>query len=323
MLPERLNKIFAKRGGDLFILVFSLLLAFFMWGMHRFSQTYSTFFDYKVDIESNIAGREKYSTSYNSLVLRGKATGFYIMKQRLSEKANLERLALQVDSKQLKTVKERPDFFYLKSEDVKEKIQQTLGNDFQLESITTDTLYFQFARQANRKVPVAVDQDITFAPQYTALGRVQLRPDSVVVYGNESVVKGIDSVYTRLIVEKGADAPVQGVIGIKPIRGVRFSEDQIYYSLSVGRYFEDRITAKVNVVNSPSSVNVIMFPQEVTVRYKMLFDNKKELDATDFQVVIDYNKIGPTNVARPYLLKSPDNIFSVSIEPVFIECIVN
>ena len=48
MLPERLNNLFAKRGGDLLILVFSLLLAFFMWGMHRFTQKYSTFFDYKI-----------------------------------------------------------------------------------------------------------------------------------------------------------------------------------------------------------------------------------------------------------------------------------
>lgn len=323
MLPERLNKLFAKRGGDLLILVFSLLLAFFMWGMHRFSQPYSTFFNYKVNIESNIAGRAKYSSSYNSLVLRGKATGFYIVQQRLGEKSNLGSLTLQVDSKLLKAVKERPDFFYLKSVDIKEKVQETLGNDFELESITTDTLYFQIARQANKKVPVAVKQNISFAPQYTALGKVQLRPDSVVVYGNESAIEGVDSVYTQLITEKDADKPVQGVVGIDPVRGVRFSEEQVYYSLQVGRYFEDRVTAKINVVNAPSSVNVIVAPQEVTLRYKMLFENKKEIDATDFQVVVDFNKIGPTNVARPYIVKSPGNIFSVDIEPVFVECIVN
>jgi len=91
MLPERLNNLFAKRGGDLLILVFSLLLAFFMWGMHRFTQKYSTFFDYKIEADSNIGGRAKSAVSYNSLVMRGKATGFYILQQRLSGRARSAR----------------------------------------------------------------------------------------------------------------------------------------------------------------------------------------------------------------------------------------
>lgn len=323
MLPERLNNLFAKRGGDLLILVFSLLLAFFMWGMHRFTQKYSTFFDYKIEADSNIGGRAKSAVSYNSLVMRGKATGFYILQQRLSERADMGNINLSIDAKELKPVTGRPDFFYIRSEEIKEKVQEALGNDFELESITTDTLYFQFPRQANKKVPVAVRKDIEFAGQYTSIGSMQLRPDSVVVYGNEALIKNIDSVYTQVIVVKNADSPIQGVVRLKGVDGVRFSEDHLYYSLSVGRYFEDEVTAKVNVINAPASARLIVIPQEIKLSYRMLFENKKEMDASDFQVVVDYNKIGDSNIARPYIIKSPDNIFSVKMEPMFVECIVN
>ena len=168
MLYGRLNRFFAERGGNLLSLVFSLLLAFFMWGMHSFSQSYSAFFSYKVKVESNIAGRAKNAESYNPVVLRGKSTGFYILQQRLSQKAHFGTINLSVDSKQLKPLEGRDDFFYLKVEDVKDEIQESLGNDFELESFTTDTIYFEFPRQANKKVPVEAIENISYASQYTA-----------------------------------------------------------------------------------------------------------------------------------------------------------
>ena len=323
MLSERLNSLFAKRGGNLLSLLFSLLLAFFMWGMHSFSQTYSTFFSYKVKVESNIAGRAKSSESYNSVVLRGKSTGFYILQQRLSQKAHFGTIHLSVDSKQLKALQDRADFFYLRVEDVKDKIQESLGNDFELESFSTDTLYFQFPRQANRKVPVMARENVTFESQYTASGRMQLRPDSVVVYGDEAVVQKVDAVYTNVVAKRNADSPLQGMVGLQSVPGVRYSVDQVYYSLPVGRYFENTIETEINVVNAPSGAKVMVIPQRVTVSYKMLFENKKEADASDFQVVIDYNKIGESNVVKPYLVKRPANIFAVKIEPLFVECVVN
>lgn len=323
MLPEKLNSLFAKRGGNLLSLLFSLLLAFFMWGMHSFSQSYSTFFSYKVKVETDIAGRAKSSESYNSVVLRGKSSGFYILQQRLSQKAHFGTIQLAVDSKQLKQMPDRADVFCLKVEDVKEEIQESLGNDFELESFTTDTLYFQFPRQANRKVPVEARENITYESQYTASGRIQLRPDSVVVYGDEAVVQKVDVVYTDVIVKRNADAPVQGMVGLQSVHGARFSVDQVYYSLPVGRYFENTVEAEINVVNAPSLAKVMVMPQKVTVTYKMLFEDKKEADASDFQVVVDYNRIGEGNIVKPYLIKQPDNIFAVKIEPLFVECVVN
>ncbi len=313
MLYGRLNRFFAERGGNLLSLVFSLLLAFFMWGMHSFSQSYSAFFSYKVKVESNIAGRAKNAESYNPVVLRGKSTGFYILQQRLSQKAHFGTINLSVDSKQLKPLEGRDDFFYLKVEDVKDEIQESLGNDFELESFTTDTIYFEFPRQANKKVPVEAIENISYASQYTASGRMQLRPDSVVVYGDEQVVSKVDVVYTNVISKREADAPVQGIVGLQSVRGTRFSVEQVYYSLPVGRYFENAIEAEVNVINAPSSSKVVVVPQKVTLRYLMLFENKREVAASDFQVVIDYSKIGESNMAKPWLVKQPDNIFSVKI----------
>lgn len=323
MLPDKLNNLLAKRGGDLLILVFSLLLAFFIWAMHSFTQHYSTFYTYKVVADSNIEGRARSALSYNSLVLRGKSSGFFILQQRLEEKTGETGLHLFVDSRMLAPVEGKADLFYVLGEDLRERVQEALGNDFELESITTDTLYFQFPKQANKKVPVVADQNISYAPQYMSFGKIQLTPDSVVVYGNEEIVKNIDAVYTQTISEHKADSPVQGVVGLKSIRGVRFSDEHIYYSLAVGRFFETSIRRKVNVINAPADAGVILIPHEIELTYRMHFEDKKEHAESAFKVVVDYNSIGRSNIAKPYVVRKPANIIDLKCDPVFIECIVN
>ena len=92
---ESVNKFFTRRGGDLIILAFSLLLAFFMWSMFRMTKRYSAVLNYKVVVESNIAGHARSAISENSLVIRGQATGFFIFQQRSGESSGKNNIVLQ------------------------------------------------------------------------------------------------------------------------------------------------------------------------------------------------------------------------------------
>lgn len=319
----RLNNLFEKRGGDLFILIFSLLLAFFMWSMLRMTQMYSAVLNYKVELNSNIEGRARSAISRNLLVLRGKSSGFFILQQKNIGASEKGYISISMDAKQLKPLLADPDVFYVKSNDIKGRVQEILGNDFQLEGITSDTLFFHFPKQSNKKVPVAGIQNISFKPQYMAFGRLSIRPDSVVIYGNTDITQSIDSVCTQVIKVHGAHEPVQGIVHLKPIKGVRFSNEDIYYSLDVVRYFENSVTVKPNVVNVPSQSKVLLIPQDVTIKYRAVFDNKKEVNMSDFQVIIDYQDINNSSMVQPRIIKMPEDIFSVRVEPKFIECIVN
>ncbi len=323
MLSEKLNKIFAKRGGELFAFVFSLLLAFFMWSMYRLTLRYSTIFEYRVELSSNIEGRAHSSISYNSLVLRGKSSGFFILQQRYDQKRERYALPVSVDSKYLKPVEGNDDLFYIESGSLQADVQKVLGNDLQLESIISDTLFFIYPKQANKKVPVVGLSEITYEGQYTSLGKMIFRPDSVVVYGNEQIIDGVESVSTHFITKKLASSPVQGLVGLRPIKGVRFSDEKIYYSLDVVRYFEGSVKVKPSVINLPQGVRMVTIPQEVELFYRMAFDNKREVTASDFNVVIDYNGYTGGTTIKPYVERVPKEVFETRLEPKFIECVIN
>lgn len=320
---ESVNNFFSKRGGDLIILAFSLLLAFFMWSMYRMTKRYSAVLDYKVEVKSNIAGHARSALSENSLIIRGQSTGFFIFQQRSGVSAGKNVIVLSVDSKKLKHYKDHEDIYYLLTTEVEEPVQEYLGNDFKLDGVTSDTLFFNFPKQANKKVPVQVNHNITFAPQYAAPSGMTLRPDSVVIYGDEKIISKVDSIVTQSIKHSNVDESLQGIVALQTIRGVSYSNEDVYYSMQVVRYFENSLKVKVEGLNFPSGANVLFIPQELTVYYRMPFASKREINDSEFRIVVDCDSIGRSNIVRPILLQHPDGVFDVRTEPRFIECLVN
>lgn len=323
MRRESVNRFFSRRGGDLVILAFSLLLAFFMWSMYRMTGKYSAVFDYKIYIQSNIAGHSRSAVSSNSLVIRGRASGFYIFQQRSNVDSGKNEIAVSVDSKDLTSYNKGEDIFYLLATDLEEQVQEFLGSDFKLEGISSDTLFFHFPKQANIKVPVVVKENITFAPQYAAPMGMSIKPDSVVIYGDKSIISKITYVETQNVRHSKVDEPVQGVVKLRPVKGVSYSSQEAYYSLNVVRYFENVITLKIEEENFPSGANVLFIPQQVDVRYRMPFNIKKEFQESDFRVMVNYDSIGRSNIVRPMIIEKPEGLFDVRIEPLFVECLVN
>lgn len=320
---ESVNNFFSKRGGDLVILAFSLLLAFFMWSMYRMTKRYSAVLDYKVEVKSNIAGHARSAMSENSLIIRGQSTGFFIFQQRSGVSSGKNVILLSVDSKKLKHYNSREDIYYLLTTEVEEPVQEYLGNDFKLEGVSSDTLFFHFPKQANRKLPVVAKQNITFASQYAAPQAMTLRPDSVVVYGDENIISKIESIVTQNIKYSNVDEPLQGIVALQSMRGVSYSDEEVYYSMPVVRYFESSVKVKVGERNFPSGANVLLIPQELTVLYRMPFASKREINESEFRFVVDYDSIGRSNIVRPVMLQQPEEIFDVRTEPLFMECLVN
>lgn len=318
-----LDKLFVRGGRDGIILIFSLLLAFFMWGVQKLSQNYSTYINYKVRLTSSLEGRAQHAFSNDLLVVRGKASGFYIVKQLYGSQEDV--LDITVEPKQLKRVYNVPDKFFLRSADIQAKLQEVLGEDLLLESFTTDTLYFNFPRQTYKKVPVSARHKMKCQTQYMPFSPIVLKPDSILIYGQTSVLKTIDSVCTNVITGENLNAPVNGFIAIETLEGIKFSTKEVYYSQEIGRYVENAVNIKVSVLNAPERKNIAVIPQEVRVKYRMPFTGGKEgVLASDFVVVADYDKMEDDGkTIRPFLSKIPKGVYAIQVEPRFVECIIN
>jgi hypothetical protein len=80
----------------------------------------------------------------------------------------------------------------------------------------------------------------------------------------------------------------------------------------------------LEIINVPKGKELLTFVSKVKVVYRQLLESHKQLDMSDFRCVLDYKDIESSinSQAVPRLEKAPLDIYSVSFDPPYIDCIV-
>lgn len=307
-----------RNGKEWLLLLLSLLLAFIIWLLHSLSLQYSVFFEYNVELISSLEGRSRTAASEDVLIVRGRSEGYYIMRQRIGR-----RKTIRVTAPANALVYKGGDVFSVNCESIKSNIVEALGGSVELEFIASESLDFNFPRIASKRVPVAPKTSISFSPQYMPLGRIELRPDSVEIYGDARLLETVDSVMTETISVSGVDGPIQGICSLVPIRRVEFSEDDIFYSLNVVRYIEESVDIPVTSVGVPEGKDLIVLPSTVRLTFRRVFSGTR-YTGDSFVLAVDYadyiNTIDSELV--PELVKRPEGIISWQMFPRYVDCIL-
>lgn len=320
-LPVKGNIRFMGGGRNWIILVFSLLLAFFMWSIMKFSGRYSSYVRYRVEVSSNIPGRKDISLSEDVLVIGAKSTGFRIMQNK-REKGSGTLVLENVEARHFHQYREQGDIFYILPDNIKQKIQDALGTDMQVESFATDTLFFKFPEQSNKKVPVVANSLVSYGKQYMPYGPIMLKPDSVFIYGDKELISQIGQVTTNAIKDGNVSRSLSGVVGLAKLSGIRTSAEEVFYSQEVGRFVEHVVKVPVTIEDAPSYANVALVPQEVTIRFRVPFGNVSTFAAQDFAVEVEYDAILRKDVVKPVITRQPEGILQLDMDPKFVECIL-
>ena len=321
ILPVKGERKIWGGGRNWIILVFSLLLAFFMWSIMKLSASYSSYVRYRIEASTNIPGRSNTAVSTDVLVIGAKSTGFHIIQNLQGDQGNALMLD-EIDGKHFHKYREDGDLFYLLPDNIRQKIQDALGADVKVESLATDTLFFEFPVQGNRKVAVIASSAIKYGKQFMPYSEIILKPDSVLIYGDEAVISNIHHVTTQAIKSNDTQHSLSGVVKLNPLKGVRFSQEEIFYSQEVGRFVEHTVNVPVTIGNAPSYANVAIVPQEVTIKYRQPFVGASAYSQQDFSVVVDYDEILRKDVVKPNVARMPEGILTIDMEPKFVECVL-
>lgn len=308
----------AKDGKEWLLLLLSLFLAFIIWLLHSLSLRYSVFFEYNVALNSSLEGRSRSSVSEDVLIVRGRSEGYYILRQRIGRRKTLE-----VTVPPANIIHKGGDMFAVGCESIKSNVIEALGGNVELEFIVSDSLNFEFPRITSKRVPVVPKTSIVFDGQYMPLGRIDMRPDSVDIYGDARLLETVDSVMTETISATGVNGPIQGICSLVPIRRVEYSEDNIFYSMNVVRYIEETMEIPVTAVGVPEGKDLLVLPSTVRMTFRREFSSIQYAPG-DFVLAVDYadfiNTIGSELV--PELISRPDGLISWEINPRYVDCIL-
>ena len=318
------KKVLRKLGNDWVALLISLILAFSVWFFHGMSLKYMVPMKFKVSIVTDLEGYAGEATSDDVLVIRATGTGFKIVGLRRS--ANIARsITLKVAGSKLHPVPGGSDIFEVYTRDLSEELYQALGSNLTINSFDTESLTFKLTQRTHKKVPVVLQSDISCRSQYMVAAEPQLRPDSVAVYGDVSLLDHISQVETDKVYFNNADAPLDGRVRIKPVRGCELSAAETEYHIDVVRYIELTADVQFSLVGKPSSVNMMISPPSGTVRYRVpyaLAGGVAQDNPPAFVVYYSDFTSSRSGEVVPRLYSAPAQMISYELDPPSVECVV-
>ena len=302
---------------DLTVFLLAFLLAFSIWFIHNVSLRYSEILTSSVTAESNITGRRDRSSNVCRVVARCRATGYSIIINKMFGGGSPVRV--QFDAASLRH--RDGDVFAFVPESMPEFGKMVFGGS-SVEYYLTDTLLFVFPVENSRKVPVEPISDILYAPQYMSVKGMEVRPDSVYVYGEPSQIDNISKVFTRNVTLGALSADVHGSVGIEPVKGVRMSQTSVDYSVSVSRYVTETVSLPVRVRNLPAGKEIAVYPSIVNAVVECRFPLAVDPASVDV-LYVDYHDFEISRSGKCIIRTAalPGGVLGVRPETEVVDCV--
>ncbi len=195
-----------------------------------------------------------------------------------------------------------------------------------LDIVEPDTIHLTLERLAEKKAPI--HSHITLIPLdgYIHVGSIVIDPDSINIWGPESLVNSIDTIYTQAKEYRNVIKEIQESIDLIPS-----SFETVHYSLNTVRFTADiqRIGEKIisdipiQVTNAPQNVNVIVVPSTLSLRVQGGVKVLSNVNKEDIIAQINYlsrNRYERTQI--PATIDVPPDISFSDVRPPFFELIV-
>ena len=299
-------------------MVTSLLLAMVIWLLSNLSRDYSGVISVPVVAECNIPGHSNVSSNQAMVSARCRASGFRLLGESLRQ----GKRPVQVRISRSDIRPGGGDRYYLSGNAKNSYLEQFFGDAVAVEAFISDTLSFTFPAVTHKKVPVQLAGDVSYRSQYMASGPMRLSPDSVTVYGEPGRLDIIDHVSTATLLLDDVHESQHGLLRLRPVKGIRFSDAEVSYELPVARYVEVRSTLPVSVDGVPAGRQLQVFPSQATVILHCIFPVGRD-PFESFRLSIDYRDFVSSLSGRciPRADKLPPGVLDYRVVPEIFDCI--
>ncbi|MES2418733.1 MAG: YbbR-like domain-containing protein [Bacteroidota bacterium] len=206
------------------------------------------------------------------------------------------------------------------------QVNKQLETSQKIISVKPDTLYFDFSKRTNKRVPVKLIQQLGFAKQYDIASQVQLSPSYVNISGPQEELAKINQWYTDTLKLNDLQSSVSTRIAIKTnnITNVSIYPTSIGVKIPVEEFTEKTITVSLNVINNREFYDIKLYPKKVKVTFLVALSRYQEVDEEFIAASVDMDewKLMKHRRLTVKMTRFPDYCKLVSISPQKINFII-
>jgi YbbR domain-containing protein len=275
----KLTKVERKR---FLILVTCLLCAIGAWLFmalsHKYVYTAKTVLIYK-DFPQKKAFK---ALQTDTVDLQVEGTGWQLLFARLRVKPQ----AITVSLAQLNNRS-----FILFSEQLGQ-VNKQLETSQKIISIKPDTLYFDFSKRTNKRVPVKLLSNFQFVKQYGISSQIQLKPSYVNISGSQEELAKISQWYTDTLKLADLQHTINTKIAIKAnnLTNVSIYPASVGVKVPVDEFTEKTVEISLNVLNNREFYDVKLYPKKVKITFLVALSRYQEMDEDFIEAAVDMDE---------------------------------
>lgn len=322
-VKEYLNSKIAKPRISEKYLTFSVfvILSTVLWFLNALDNEYVTEIKYKIEFFNFPADRILISDSDINITAKVSASGYDIignLENNKSIKLNLKKYAIKYYAHK------DSNKYYILTDIINQQIYSSTNSKVKILNINPDSIIVKLSKTISKKVPVVADSEIKFAPLFMMSGNIKTTPDSIYISGLEEDIKAINAVYTEKIILKDLKDTIKKEIKLIAEKNIINKTEKVKLLIPVEKYTENKNTIQLQIINLPDTLSMITFPENVKITYKVGMSRYMKIENIDFKAIIDFKTVDNIlpNKFKVELIKYPDFIESIKIEPEYVDYII-
>ncbi|WP_353546241.1 CdaR family protein [Rhinopithecimicrobium faecis] len=193
-------------------------------------------------------------------------------------------------------------------------------------AVRPDTLYFDFSKQSQKKVPIKPITSIQFKKQFDIIDDILISPKYVTISGpNEDVAK-IEYIETDTIrgTNVSVDIRTASYLNKAQRTNINFYPSNVQVVVPIGEMTEKILEVPLKVVNAEKFTSVRTLPSKVTLTLLVSIKDYNKWTPRDFEAAVDLENWEDNQVQYlPVLItKVPKYCKVLSVEPQNIDFFV-
>ena len=297
-----------------------LMLSVLFWLLMNLSKEYTIVVSYPAEYVNTPTDKVISNLLPNNIDLEIRARGFFLLAHKLRE---AQTVNIDLNDSRPSNVK---NYYYLLTNLRMNKITEQFSSRIRVVRVLPDTIFLNFNKKITKRVPVKANLTLSLDNQYQQSDSLKLVPAFVDISGAADVIAKVEFIETLPVSLKNVNASrnvALDLVNTTEAGEVELSSKQVKAMISVKKYTEASIDLPVEAINLPPGYSLKAFPDKVTVKYNVAFDNYGKINALQFRAVIDYKKAEPnSNKLKIVLEKYPAEIRSVRLFPEKAEYII-
>lgn len=297
---------------------FFIFFAALLWLIIKLSAIYTVTEPLTINLKNNPADMIITEGTKNQTInITLSASGFDLLNYYIRPSA---RRYVDVSLEDLPIHEDRDDIYSFNSRYAVEKIANLLKIEIHEITLNDDRIYFRMQKLESKKVKVLPNIDISYQKQFNRHGKIQVTPDSVMIFGPKDVLNSTYNIYTDKVILKDVNNNIDMNVPLHLVEFLNSDTKDVNIKISVERYTE--AIAYVPVINNTSR-KLRLFPDKVKVRYIVSLTDYNIINEKSFKITIEEADIdNEDNFLPVYLVDYPYNTIISSIEPKQVEYII-